>query len=471
MADATNLPFVAKNRTGDLLYDTFLKKTLGYFLPQCLRYVSEVRPVDPIDTIARCLYKSVDINYYQQEKIRYLRDLERANHMLKQSKNKILNRLPPIVQAAKTERDVLHKLREEELQDLLHILENSDDPLDDDITARLNFLADIFNAQMQVKSLLTERAKRFLVEQRLAEAEKKDAALKALTLKHSKGEKASGSLVKVTVSSALPEKRLPEDKPFRDIEEEDKLSSTNLRQSKGSLKEIDKYLEGSKQGSDIGKRRSSSKSSLKRTRSHSRKDLESSSSTNMKYEVFDYYDSRTEIIRKGKGSVPSSKMKVKPESETDRLEEEFVDYDTESEVIQYVPSKRAPHSDEVKEDDDEALKEFKDILDKGRYAITKNGLLAYVSKTLGVIAPKPSKYTPYSASDMPEQWLKKQFACESLYDSELYTVCDYGNLDELYSDIEEISLAEYKAPVIKKLGMSNVAKKKLGVLDQEEAEN
>ncbi|KAK6983119.1 hypothetical protein BgiMline_018543, partial [Biomphalaria glabrata] len=74
---------------------------------------------------------------------------------------------------------------------------------------------DIFNAQMQVKSLLTERAKRFLVEQRLAEAEKKDAALKALTMKHSKGEKASGSLVKVTVSSAMSEKRHPEDKPLR----------------------------------------------------------------------------------------------------------------------------------------------------------------------------------------------------------------------------------------------------------------
>ncbi|KAK0062789.1 hypothetical protein Bpfe_007994, partial [Biomphalaria pfeifferi] len=49
---------------------------------------------------------------------------------------------------------------------------------------------------------------------------------------------------------------------------------------------------------------------------------------------------------------------------------------------------------------------------------------------------------------MPEQWLKKQYACESLYDSELYTVCDYGNLDELYSGVEEICLAEYKAPVI-----------------------
>ncbi|KAH9495938.1 hypothetical protein Btru_013721 [Bulinus truncatus] len=274
----------------------------------------------------------------------------------------------------------------------------------------------------------------------------------------------TSSNVMVTVS-VVPE----QEEPIKESEDEDdkfSLPSIVHRESK----EIDKILEESKKAI-----KTSSKGSVRKVRSvQSRKDIVvTSSSSHARYDVSDYYDSRTEVIRRDEAGVSPSKPYLPYDDENDddgdavEVKRDILDYDTESEIITFRPSKKSLIADDEFEDD-AALKEFKDIIDKGYYAITKNGLLAYVSKTLGVIAPKPSKFKPFSTSDKPEEWLKKEFACQSLYDSELYTVCDYGNLDEEYSDVEEISLAEYTTPVIKKLGMKSSVRPPLPFVEDED---
>ncbi|CAL1547647.1 unnamed protein product [Lymnaea stagnalis] len=173
------LPSVKKSKM-DLKYDIFLKRTVGVYLPECLRHVTEVRPSDPIDVIAHCLYKCVDNNHYRQEKVKYLKDLEKANIHLRQTRRTVLTRLQPIMDAAKQQENILRRLRIEEFNDILFVLQNSDDPIDDQLRSRLHFLANQFNAQKAIRDILSTRAKRLDQLQRSADLRKESYSLPRL---------------------------------------------------------------------------------------------------------------------------------------------------------------------------------------------------------------------------------------------------------------------------------------------------
>merc|ERR1719394_1663771 len=64
-----------KETIKDVLYDSYLQKTLCKFLPQIMNLTSCVQPQDPIDYIASQLYKAQESQTYTKERLRYLADL------------------------------------------------------------------------------------------------------------------------------------------------------------------------------------------------------------------------------------------------------------------------------------------------------------------------------------------------------------------------------------------------------------
>ncbi|GFO30964.1 flagellar radial spoke protein 2-like [Plakobranchus ocellatus] len=63
-------------RSGDPVYDTYMKQSLGKVLPDCLRQLMETRPADPIEFISDCLHRAVENQLYLMEKEKYANNIQ-----------------------------------------------------------------------------------------------------------------------------------------------------------------------------------------------------------------------------------------------------------------------------------------------------------------------------------------------------------------------------------------------------------
>ncbi|XP_059156040.1 uncharacterized protein LOC131941072 [Physella acuta] len=445
-----------KYLSDDFHYNHFLKKTVGQYLPQCLRYVTEVRPTDPIDCIAQCLYRCVDGNMYQQEKIQYLQELERSNKQVMARRRSLVLKVNPILDTTRRQEELLRRLRLEELNDLLYILKNTDDPIDDHIRERLTFLANLFSAQKTVKEMLIQRARRVL--------DKRAHSIDVTKIMDSVKQKQSRPLVD-TSSSEL----------------DDKIDRSNLdwgAVSSGQLHVISE-LDDDDETSSLRKHGLSSppgtltpdrKLGLKRVDSQM---LSQSVSDNIQQMLKEMDDESSTSVRVGVGRLSRSASIIAQDwkeggADTDRLKDfkklkdilrkvkddadqiaDDMSITSEQEDMELFFSDKSITEELQSSQVDLTRKDMADALKEGRFAITKSGLVVFVSTDLGILAPKAPGTKPQSQMEKPEEWAKREFACEVLYDSELYTVCDFSDVDR-YKDVEEMTIQEFLEPVYRR---------------------
>ncbi|GFR76630.1 flagellar radial spoke protein 2-like, partial [Elysia marginata] len=86
-------------KTGDPVYDTFIKRSLGTLLPDCIKQLAESRPADPIEFISNSLYKAVDSQLYKREKEKYLHACLQESALLQKEREERKARMDMLLQA------------------------------------------------------------------------------------------------------------------------------------------------------------------------------------------------------------------------------------------------------------------------------------------------------------------------------------------------------------------------------------
>ncbi|KAH9489308.1 hypothetical protein Btru_057058 [Bulinus truncatus] len=83
----------------------------------------------------------------------------------------------------------------------------------------------------------------------------------------------------------------------------------------------------------------------------------------------------------------------------------------------------------------------------GKFKVNSRGYLEFHDVNLGIISPKLPPITSKKNVDDPKYWMTNDFACESLYDHELYTVCGY-EVPVYPKNVKPMSIDEFTAPVL-----------------------
>lgn len=113
-------------RSGDPVYDSFIRRSLGSLLPDCIKQLSESRPADPIEFISNALYKAVDSELYRREKEKYLEDCLRESALLQKEREQRKARMDMLLQAQRDNKELLRKAREDELKALTDLAMNAE---------------------------------------------------------------------------------------------------------------------------------------------------------------------------------------------------------------------------------------------------------------------------------------------------------------------------------------------------------
>ncbi|XP_059155248.1 uncharacterized protein LOC131940572 [Physella acuta] len=87
-----------------------------------------------------------------------------------------------------------------------------------------------------------------------------------------------------------------------------------------------------------------------------------------------------------------------------------------------------------------------DSIKEGTFGLTKHGLLTFTSDGLGLILPKFSNNMYDFLVDQLTKWKTEGFACESLYDHEIYTICEPDADTVDYGGRVRMSIEEFLEP-------------------------
>ncbi|KAI8786780.1 uncharacterized protein LOC106080154 [Biomphalaria glabrata] len=122
-------------------YDQYLKRSLGNYLSQCLQEVVELKPRDPIEFIAKYLYKCVDNEHYHKEKILFLQSLVQQKQLQEMEGKRRQLVIKQMMAGAEEQKRTIRQLKLAELNDLMITLSLESDPPDKSLLFRAKALA------------------------------------------------------------------------------------------------------------------------------------------------------------------------------------------------------------------------------------------------------------------------------------------------------------------------------------------
>ncbi|KAK3787725.1 hypothetical protein RRG08_013213, partial [Elysia crispata] len=112
--------------SNDPVYDTFIRRSLGTYLPECIKQLAEARPADPIEFISNWLYKAMDSQLYKREKEKYLKDCVKEFELLQQERQERKARMEMLLQAQKENKEELRQARQDEINALMDLAKNAE---------------------------------------------------------------------------------------------------------------------------------------------------------------------------------------------------------------------------------------------------------------------------------------------------------------------------------------------------------
>uniref|UniRef100_A0A2C9K3R5 RIIa domain-containing protein n=1 Tax=Biomphalaria glabrata TaxID=6526 RepID=A0A2C9K3R5_BIOGL len=130
-----------KEKESESCYDQYLKRSLGNYLSQCLQEVVELKPRDPIEFIAKYLYKCVDNEHYHKEKILFLQSLVQQKQLQEMEGKRRQLVIKQMMAGAEEQKRTIRQLKLAELNDLMITLSLESDPPDKSLLFRAKALA------------------------------------------------------------------------------------------------------------------------------------------------------------------------------------------------------------------------------------------------------------------------------------------------------------------------------------------
>ncbi|XP_012938219.1 uncharacterized protein LOC101860572 [Aplysia californica] len=376
-------------QTGDVIYERYLEKTLGRVLPECLQYVSEQRPGDPIECISALLYRAVDSQEYYRERRRYLHSVRHSQVLTTSDETRHQTRIQQLNGGLTQNKNQLRQDRRKEKEALQSLIRHEEilEEQEVEIKSRVKELTRLLRERPLIMNLHAMKARLHRAHQEAAR-KAREAALRALAELGVDGS---------SYSSGFPNP-LPPISSSRKLETGDKNDSTILFSGRDDGGGNEGEGEGEGEGADQGEGQTRD-GALRRKRSI-------------------------------KASTTLSSMTLGSSVDT-----------TQMSAAEIEKKKRERHAAKKK-----AKKQIEAALARGNYELTEKGAIIYASRSwekLGLSAPF-AKRRPLPES--PILWSERGYDCRVMYEHEIYTRCDPDDVTGLPTDLPRMTLEEFLMP-------------------------